>query len=260
MSGAISISMTVVWLCAMIVLLIVEAMVPGLVSIWFALGALAALISALLKAPLWLQLLWFVVVSVATLLITRPLAKKLTKTEKVATNADRVLNQIGIVQEEDIITFGVLHMLSFATLIVAAVYALSRLAKGRGDLVFFIASAALTGLIFLANYLIGRADVQPSRWLMFLHESFADIDWTGGDYFPLLPYLGYAFGGAAAVTLLYGGGRSLLPKCDGVWNKPFRFVGRHTLVVVIVHQVINMSLLALVTALFVDFGNFVIFG
>lgn len=167
---------------------------------------------------------------------------------------------IGIVQEEDIITFGVLHMLSFATLIVAAVYALSRLAKGRGDLVFFIASAALTGLIFLANYLIGRADVQPSRWLMFLHESFADIDWTGGDYFPLLPYLGYAFGGAAAVTLLYGGGRSLLPKCDGVWNKPFRFVGRHTLVVVIVHQVINMSLLALVTALFVDFGNFVIFG
>ena len=38
MIGMIQISMTVVWLTAVIVLLIVEAMVPGLVSIWFALG------------------------------------------------------------------------------------------------------------------------------------------------------------------------------------------------------------------------------
>lgn len=48
------VNMPVVWLIAMVALLIVEAIVPGLVSIWFALGALAALISALLGAPLWL--------------------------------------------------------------------------------------------------------------------------------------------------------------------------------------------------------------
>ena len=36
--------MVIIWLVAMIVLVIVEAMVPGLVSIWFALGALAALV------------------------------------------------------------------------------------------------------------------------------------------------------------------------------------------------------------------------
>ena len=48
--------MTVVWLIAMIVLLVVEGVVPGLISIWFALGALAALVSALLHAPLWLQI------------------------------------------------------------------------------------------------------------------------------------------------------------------------------------------------------------
>ena len=169
-------------------------------------------------------------------------------------------SMLGIIEEEDIITFGVLHMLSFATVIVTAVYALTRLAKKRGDLVFFLVSAALTGIIFLVNYLISRATIEPNRWLMFLHEDLADIDWTGGDYFPLIPYLGYAFGGAAVITLLYGAGKSLFPKGDGVWNKPFRFVGRHTLVVVITHQVVNMLLLAVVTALFVDFGNFVIFG
>lgn len=164
-----------------------------------------------------------------------------------------------IIDPSEIITFGVLHMLSFATLIVSAVYALSRLAKKKGDVVFFISSVALAGLSFLAYYLIGRAEVEANQWLMFLHEDFAEVVWTGGDYFPLLPYLGYAFGGAAVVTLFYGGGKSLLPKGDGAWNRPFRLAGRHTLFVVITHQIVNMLLLALVTALFVDFGNFVIF-
>ena len=63
--------MTVVWLIAMIVLLVVEGLVPGLISIWFALGALAALVSALLHAPLWLQIVWFLAVSIAALALTR---------------------------------------------------------------------------------------------------------------------------------------------------------------------------------------------
>ena len=36
-------SMTAVWLVLMVVLLIIEGAVPGLVSIWFALGAFAAI-------------------------------------------------------------------------------------------------------------------------------------------------------------------------------------------------------------------------
>ena len=74
--AGILVNMTVVWLVLMIVLLIVEGLVPGLVSIWFALGALAALLSALAGAPLWLQIVWFLIVSVASLALTRPLAKK----------------------------------------------------------------------------------------------------------------------------------------------------------------------------------------
>ena len=68
--------MSVFWLIAMVVLLVIEAVVPGLISIWFALGALAALISALFHAPVWLQIVWFVAVSVIALVLTRPLVRK----------------------------------------------------------------------------------------------------------------------------------------------------------------------------------------
>ncbi len=95
-----SVNMAVVWLIAMIVLLVVEAIVPGLISIWFALGALAALIAAALHAPMWLQVTWFLVVSVAALALTRPLAKKYVNGRVKPTNADMLLGKECVVTEE----------------------------------------------------------------------------------------------------------------------------------------------------------------
>ena len=95
-----TVNMALIWLIAMIVLLIVEAVVPGLVSIWFALGALAALIAAILHAPMWLQLVWFFVVSIATLVLTRPLAKKYVNSRVKPTNADMILGKECVVTEE----------------------------------------------------------------------------------------------------------------------------------------------------------------
>ena len=93
-------NMAVVWLIAMIVLLVVEGLVPGLISIWFALGALAALIAAALHAPLWLQLAWFFVVSIAALALTRPLVKKYVNARVKPTNADMILGKDCVVTEE----------------------------------------------------------------------------------------------------------------------------------------------------------------
>ena len=62
------------WVAALVVFLIVEAVTAGLVSIWFVFGSLVALICAALGAAVWLQIFWFVIVSVATLVLTRPLA------------------------------------------------------------------------------------------------------------------------------------------------------------------------------------------
>lgn len=90
---------TVIWLVAMIVLLVVEGLAPGLVSIWFAAGALAALIASALHAPLWLQVLWFVLVSIVLLAVTRPLAKKYVNGKVMPTNADMLLNKECVVTE-----------------------------------------------------------------------------------------------------------------------------------------------------------------
>ena len=91
--------MTAVWLVAMIVLLIIEGIVPGLVSIWFAIGAFAAMISAILGAPLWLQVLWFFAVSILTLCLTRPFAKKYVNSRATPTNADMLIGKECVVTE-----------------------------------------------------------------------------------------------------------------------------------------------------------------
>ena len=98
--GGTSFSMAVLWLIAVVVFLIVEGIVPGLVSIWFAIGALAALLAAMMHAPLWLQIVWFLVVSVAALALTRPLAKKYVNARTQPTNADRILGKECVVKEE----------------------------------------------------------------------------------------------------------------------------------------------------------------
>ena len=93
------INMAAVWLIAMVVLLVVEAIVPGLISIWFALGALAALVAALFHAPFWLQVVWFLVVSILTLLLTRPFVKKYVNNRVTPTNADMVIGKEAVVTE-----------------------------------------------------------------------------------------------------------------------------------------------------------------
>ena len=97
--GILGSGMAVLWLAATVVLLIVEGLAPGLVSIWFALGALAAMISAMLGAPLWLQIVWFFLISIVTLLLTRPLAKKYVNGRAVPTNADMVIGKDCVVTE-----------------------------------------------------------------------------------------------------------------------------------------------------------------
>ena len=85
------------WVVALVVFLIVEALTAGLVSIWFVFGSLVALICAALGAAIWLQLFWFVIVSVATLVLTRPLVKRYVDSRSVATNADRCIGRTAVV-------------------------------------------------------------------------------------------------------------------------------------------------------------------
>ncbi len=83
-----------------VALLVIEAVTPNLVTIWFAFGALASLITAFFGGGLLLQLIIFLVVTAATLALTRPLVKKLAKPKYQATNADALIGSICTVLED----------------------------------------------------------------------------------------------------------------------------------------------------------------
>lgn len=69
-----------IWLVAFILFAAVEFVTSmALVSIWFAVGSLAALILSIFEVPLWIQLLVFIIVSAILLICTRPIAKRLNK-------------------------------------------------------------------------------------------------------------------------------------------------------------------------------------
>ena len=99
MIGGVALTMNAVWIIAIIVFSVAEGLTAGLVTIWFALGALAALLAALFGAPLWLQLVWFFLISIATLIATRPLARKFLNGRTQATNADMYVGKECVVTE-----------------------------------------------------------------------------------------------------------------------------------------------------------------
>lgn len=72
----------------------------GLTTIWFAGGALVALLVSFINAPIWLQVVLFLVVSLLLLFYTRPIARKYFNRNVTKTNVDSVIGQNAIVVEE----------------------------------------------------------------------------------------------------------------------------------------------------------------
>jgi len=89
--------LTIFWLIAFIAFAIGEAVTVGLVSVWFAVGALAALFATALGAGLWLQIGVFLGVSALALALFKPLSSKYLKPKLSATNADRVIGASALV-------------------------------------------------------------------------------------------------------------------------------------------------------------------
>ena len=92
--------MTLVWFGFLVVFLILEGATAAMVSVWFAGGALAAMVTTLLTDEVWLQILAFFAVSAVLLALLRPFARKLAATKKTATNVDSVIGKTGVVLED----------------------------------------------------------------------------------------------------------------------------------------------------------------
>ena len=81
-----------IWLGITIIAAVIELITIDLVSIWFTIGGIGALIAYALGLSQTIQIVVFVILS-----ISRPLAKKYLKTQTVSTNYDRVIGQHGLV-------------------------------------------------------------------------------------------------------------------------------------------------------------------
>ncbi len=85
------------WLVLTVCMGILEAVTVNLASIWFVGGGLIAFVMALFGAPLVAQIIVFLVVSVALLLLFRKTLWETTKQNAVPTNADRFLGKTAVV-------------------------------------------------------------------------------------------------------------------------------------------------------------------
>ena len=91
--------MQYIWIAAIVLLAILEGATAQLGSSWFVIGGIAALITSIFTDAVWIQLTVFVLVSILSLLLTRPLVKKAMSFKKEDTNAGRVVGQKAIVIE-----------------------------------------------------------------------------------------------------------------------------------------------------------------
>lgn len=88
----------IVWFGLLLVFVIVEAACPiHLVSIWFAAGALVAMVVSMLHGAVWLQILLFLLVSGALLVLLWPFIKKFLNPKLSKTNVDAIIGSQGLV-------------------------------------------------------------------------------------------------------------------------------------------------------------------
>ena len=108
--------------------------------------------------------------------------------------------------------------------------------------------ACIAAVVLAVGGYIETTDLHiANRWLFPLGLPYPGF--SSGDYFPLFPYLGWFLLGAAAGRWLYKTGQTRFPSADP--EQPliafFRFCGRHSLSLYLIHQPLFIGLLTLLT-------------
>ena len=87
---------SILWLVLLVAFLAAEAATVSMVSLWFAVSALVALLVALLGGPGWLQGTLFLVISAVLLALLRPIVRRYISPRITATNVDSVIGSTGL--------------------------------------------------------------------------------------------------------------------------------------------------------------------
>lgn len=93
MKGEIKMTHSIYWLIILAVLIFIEIITLGLTTIWFAAGALVAFILSLFFNNLPLEIISFILVSIAMYYFTRPLVLKYFNPKRIKTNYNGVIGK-----------------------------------------------------------------------------------------------------------------------------------------------------------------------
>ncbi|MDM8534930.1 NfeD family protein [Clostridiaceae bacterium HSG29] len=96
----INISMPIIWTILIIIFVVVEGLTMGLTAIWFAMGAIFALLSSFLKFKIITQFVIFVIFSGLMLFLTKPFVKKHLKVGDNKTNIDSIIGKKGKIERK----------------------------------------------------------------------------------------------------------------------------------------------------------------
>jgi len=146
---------------------------------------------------------------------------------------------------ECLIIFNVLHMLSVSTLVYAFVTFIEKKTKIKPEQMTFI--LIMVGIyIIILNIRLYYYDNVTSNMLFYPLGIQIKGEPMVADYLPLIPWLGVFLTGAGAGRMLYSDKKTLFPGTSEVVRRitaPLEFLGRHSLIVYIVHQPIIYGIL-----------------
>lgn len=158
-----------------------------------------------------------------------------------------VMIRLNLLDRADLIQFGVLHLLGFCMMIYPFLKKLPTL-----FLAIFGAVVIALGYYFATFYLTPSADpsaFDPRSFLFVLGLRLPDF--CAGDYFPVFPHLGWFMEGIVLGRIVYRNRQTLFPRfpADFWLVRFFRFAGRHSLELYLLHQPVIVGILQLILLL-----------
>ncbi len=155
-----------------------------------------------------------------------------------------IIREMGIMRYG--VVFGILHCIALSILCASAVDIATRKVKWLNKYLPLVLGVAILACgIYLRSWDTGKLfdrTFQTENMLKYILGGRA----YGDDWFGLFPNVGAVLIGMYWGKSAYAVRRSLLPRLDGKWNKPIRFVGRHALIFYLAHQVVIAGIVGIV--------------
>lgn len=161
----------------------------------------------------------------------------------VFTGVTMVLRKFGIMSQG--IVFGILDCIALSILCVALVDCLTAFNKKLNTIVPLVIGLFIIGLGIDKRFWTMGRPFDNTFSFDNLYMYILGTRGFGDDWFGIFPYLGAVFTGVYWGKTVYADRTSVLPRIDGKWNRPFRFVGRHALLFYLAHQVVMAAIVGI---------------